>query len=102
MINKIVFVLFLLVLNTNAKEINIAVAANVSYAINDLIKEFNQRNPSIKVNVILGSSGKLYAQIRHGAPYDLFMSADMKFGIPIAAITISARLTSAARSLVLL
>jgi len=79
MINKIVFVLFLLVLNTNAKEINIAVAANVSYAINDLIKEFNQRNPSIKVNVILGSSGKLYAQIRHGAPYDLFMSANMKY-----------------------
>ncbi len=61
------------------KKINIAVAANVSYAINDLIKEFNQTNPNTKVRVTLGSSGKLTAQIKHGAPYDLFMSANMKY-----------------------
>lgn len=79
MINKIVFVFILLVLNLNAKDITIAVAANVSYAINDLIKEFNIKNPRTKVNVILGSSGKLTAQITHGAPYDLFMSANMKY-----------------------
>lgn len=79
MINKIAFVLILLILNLNAKDITIAVAANVSYAINDLIKEFNIENPKTKVNVILGSSGKLTAQIIHGAPYDLFMSANMKY-----------------------
>ncbi|KAB7887074.1 molybdate ABC transporter substrate-binding protein [Poseidonibacter ostreae] len=79
MFNKIVLVLLLLVLNINAKDITIAVAANVSYAINDLIKEFNIKNPNTKVNVILGSSGKLNAQISHGAPYDLFMSANMKY-----------------------
>lgn len=79
MLNKIVFVLMLLVLNLNAKEITIAVAANVSYAINDLIKEFNKSNPNTKVNVTLGSSGKLTAQITHGAPYDLFLSANMKY-----------------------
>jgi molybdate transport system substrate-binding protein len=79
MINKIAFVLILLVLNLNANNITIAVAANVSYAINDLIKEFNVKNPNTKVNVILGSSGKLTAQIVHGAPYDLFLSANMKY-----------------------
>lgn len=63
----------------NAGNINIAVAANVSYAINDLIKEFNKTNPNTKVNVTLGSSGKLTAQIKNGAPYDLFMSANMKY-----------------------
>jgi molybdate transport system substrate-binding protein len=79
MINKIFIVTILLVLNLNAKEITIAVAANVTYAINDLIEEFNKKNPNTKVNVILGSSGKLTAQIRHGAPYDLFLSANMKY-----------------------
>lgn len=63
----------------NATSINIAVAANVSYAINDLIKEFNKTNPNTKVNITLGSSGKLTAQIKNGAPYDMFMSANMKY-----------------------
>ncbi len=62
-----------------AGEITIAVAANVSYAIEALKKEFNVIYPETKVQVILGSSGKLTAQIKHGAPYDLFMSADMKY-----------------------
>jgi molybdate transport system substrate-binding protein len=60
-------------------EITIAVAANVSYAIEALTKSFNEEHPETKVNVILGSSGKLTAQITHGAPYMLFMSADMKY-----------------------
>jgi len=62
-----------------AGSINIAVAANVSYAIEDLVKEFNKANPDTKVQVTLGSSGKFTAQIRNGAPFDIFMSADMKF-----------------------
>ena len=62
-----------------AGTINIAVAANVSYAIDDLKKEFNKIHPNIKVNVTLGSSGKLTAQIKNGAPYQLFMSANMKY-----------------------
>jgi len=60
-------------------EITIAVAANVSYAIEPLIKTFNEIKPEIKVNVILGSSGKLFAQISHGAPYNVYMSANMKY-----------------------
>ncbi|HEY9190174.1 MAG TPA: molybdate ABC transporter substrate-binding protein, partial [Sulfurovum sp.] len=56
-----------------------AVAANVSYAIEALKKEFKAIHPETDVQVILGSSGKLTAQIRHGAPYGLFMSADMKY-----------------------
>ncbi len=62
-----------------AGEITIAVAANVSYAIKSLTKEFNKDYPDTKVRVILGSSGKLTAQVSHGAPYQLFMSADMKY-----------------------
>ena len=62
-----------------AGEIKIAVAANVSYAIGDLEQAFRKHHPETKVQVILGSSGKLSAQISHGAPYDIFMSANMKY-----------------------
>jgi molybdate transport system substrate-binding protein len=62
-----------------AGTIQIAVAANVSYAIDNLKKSFNKIHPDTNVQVVLGSSGKLTAQIRHGAPYQLFMSADMKY-----------------------
>ncbi|MCJ7765110.1 MAG: molybdate ABC transporter substrate-binding protein [Thiovulaceae bacterium] len=62
-----------------AGEINIAVAANVSYAIDELKAEFAKSNPDTKVQVILGSSGKLTAQIKNGAPYGLFMAANMKY-----------------------
>ena len=60
-----------------AEKINVAVAANVSYAIEDIKKAFVKTHPEIQVNVILGGSGKLTAQIKHGAPYGLFMSANM-------------------------
>lgn len=79
MLNRSLIGLVLLGLSANAGTIKIAVAANVSYAINDLKKEFNKLHPNTKVRVTLGSSGKLTAQISHGAPYDLFMSANMKY-----------------------
>jgi len=74
------FILPLFILSTlYAGTINIAVAANVSYAIEDLKKEFKKSHPNTKINVILGSSGKLTAQIKNGAPYVLFMSANMRY-----------------------
>jgi|SRR5574344_959600 molybdate transport system substrate-binding protein len=76
---KIILSLVLLYLNIFAGTINVAVAANVSYAINDLIKEFNKTNPDTKVEIVLGSSGKFTTQIQNGGPFDIFMSADMKF-----------------------
>jgi len=79
MINKIVLIILLIVSSAFAERINIAVAANVSYAIDDLIAEFNKTNPDTKVEVTLGSSGKLTAQIKNGAPYNLFMAANMKY-----------------------
>ena len=62
-----------------AGEINIAVAANVSYAIEELKTAFAKSHPETKVQVTLGSSGKLTAQIKNGAPYGLFMAANMKY-----------------------
>jgi len=64
---------------TFAGTINLAIAANVSYAIDDLKKEFNRLYPDTKVNVTLGGTGKLVAQIKHKAPYQILLSADMGY-----------------------
>lgn len=76
---KIILGLMVLCSSIFAGQINIAVAANVSYAINELITEFNKTNPNTQIQVTLGSSGKLTAQIKNGAPFNIFMSANMKF-----------------------
>ncbi len=62
-----------------AGEINVAVAANLSDVIEVLKVEFAKANPQTKVNTVLGASGKFTTQIKAGAPFDLFLSADMKF-----------------------
>ena len=79
MLKKIIIGNLVLAISLYASVINIAVAANVSYAIDDLKKEFNKSYPDTEIKVTLGSSGKLTAQIKNGAPYQLFMDANMKF-----------------------
>lgn len=75
---KILLTIFMTI-SINAGEITVALAANVSYAIDELKSEFNKLYPNTKVVVTLGSSGKLTAQIKNGAPYDLFLSANMAY-----------------------
>ena len=72
----------LITLSLAAEPLTVAFAANLGYAAKDLVKAYEAAHPGRKVRVILGSSGKLTAQIRHGAPYHLFLSADM--GYPTA------------------
>lgn len=76
---KFIFTILFFINCLHAGSINIAVAANVSYAMDELQKAFNKKYPKTKLRVTLGSSGKLTAQIKHGAPYDLFMSANMAY-----------------------
>jgi len=76
---KIVLLLSIFMTLLNAEKITIAVSANVSYAIEDLKKEFNTLYPDTTVQVILGGTGKLVAQIKHKAPYDILMGANMMY-----------------------
>ncbi len=78
MIRKVLFSI-LLVKFLMAGNIFLATSTNVSYALDELIKEFKKDNPNINIKTTLASSGKLTAQIMHGAPYDIFMSANMKY-----------------------
>ena len=63
-----------------ANEIKIAVASNFYPTMKELVKHFEliTHNSDTTNNIVLisGSSGKHYAQILNGAPFDLFFSAD--------------------------
>ncbi len=76
---RVLFIALLFSCSLFAGKITIAVAANVSYVINDLKEEFTKLYPDTKVQVVLGSTGKLTAQIRHKAPYQILMGADMRY-----------------------
>ncbi|SMP10843.1 molybdate transport system substrate-binding protein [Muriicola jejuensis] len=58
--------------------LRIAIASNLQYAVDSLVAGFEKEH-NIACEVIPGSSGKLFAQIREGAPYDLFLSADLTY-----------------------
>ena len=62
---------------TNAEQLNIAVASNFLLTMKQLVAAYQQQHPQA-INISAASTGKLYAQITHGAPYDLFFSADAK------------------------
>jgi len=79
MVKKILIALFLFSSTVYSQVLSIAVAANVSYAMPALEKEFLSLYPNIQIRTILGSSGKLTAQIQNSAPYDIFLSANMRY-----------------------
>lgn len=59
-----------------AETATIAVAANFKMAMERLVTDFEAQTGH-KVAIAYGSSGKLYAQILRGAPFDAFFSADV-------------------------
>ncbi|MBC7451448.1 MAG: molybdate ABC transporter substrate-binding protein [Cytophagales bacterium] len=58
--------------------ITIAVAANAQYAMKSIEKQYEAETGK-QIDLIIGSSGKLCAQIREGGPFDIFLSADMEY-----------------------
>jgi molybdate transport system substrate-binding protein len=59
-----------------AQPLRVAVASNAQYILKVLRVDFKKKT-GIDLEIISGSSGKLTAQIKNGAPYDVFLSADM-------------------------
>jgi len=60
-----------------ADQIRVAVASNFAGVMKVLAEAF-KTDTGHRIVLIVGSTGKLYAQIENGAPYDLFFSADAK------------------------
>ena len=63
---------------TQGKEIRIAAAADLKFAMGELSEQFEKQRGT-KVDVTFGSSGNFFSQIQNGAPFDLFFSADIEY-----------------------
>lgn len=61
------------------EKILIAAASDLKFAMDEILSAFEKTNPAIDVEVSYGSSGNFYAQIKQGAPYDVFFSADASY-----------------------
>ena len=61
------------------EKITIAAAADLKFALDEIVVLFNKAHPGDQVETIYGSSGKFQAQIRQGAPFDLYFSADIAY-----------------------
>jgi len=59
----------------HADTLTVAVASNFAEPLRDIASKFEAKSGH-EVLISPGSTGKLYAQIIHGAPYDIFLSAD--------------------------
>jgi len=69
--------LFLAGSSLSSAEIRIGAAANLRGTLDALVEEYNREAPNGEgISITFGSTAKLYAQIVHGAPFDLFFSAD--------------------------
>ena len=61
------------------QKLSIAAAADLQFALADASQQFHQQHPEIELAVNYGSSGNFYSQIRNGAPFDVFLSADVQY-----------------------
>jgi molybdate transport system substrate-binding protein len=65
----------LLAISLHAEQVQVAVAANFAAPMRRIAEEF-EKNTAHKVVLSYGATGKFYAQITNGAPFDVFLSAD--------------------------
>lgn len=61
-----------------AQDLTVAAAADLQFAMQDMVAGF-QKQTGKHVSVVYGSSGNFYEQIQNGAPFDLFFSANLDY-----------------------
>ena len=80
----------LLATTAHAEKITIAAAADLKFALDEIVTGFKASQPGHEVEVIYGSSGKFHTQIQQGAPYDLYFSADIAYPRELARLELAA------------
>ena len=65
----------LLSVSLQAAEVKVAVAGNFAQPMKDIAAEF-EKDTGHKLSLTQGATGKFYAQITNGAPFEVFLSAD--------------------------
>ncbi len=62
-----------------SENIMIAAASNLRFAMDEICHAFQETYPTIQTKVSYGSSGNFFAQIKQGAPFDIFFSANARY-----------------------
>ena len=62
-----------------SEKITIAAAADLKFALDEIIALFKKAHPADQIEAIYGSSGNFQTQTRQGAPYDIYFSADIAY-----------------------
>jgi molybdate transport system substrate-binding protein len=65
--------------NVPPEKLTVAAASDLQFALPEVIRQFRAAYPQVEVSAIYGSSGNFYSQARNGAPFDLFLSADIQY-----------------------
>ena len=61
-----------------AGEVRVAAAADLKFAMDELSTEF-EKTGGTRLDVTFGSSGNFFSQLQNGAPFDVFLSADIGY-----------------------
>lgn len=59
--------------------LNVAAAASLKGPVEELRRGFEAEQPGVEVALTLGASGAIFSQLRSGAPFDVFLSADREY-----------------------
>ena len=62
-----------------AEPLLVAAASDLTHSVEELGAAFAKAVPGAQVKFTTGASGNLFAQIKHGAPFDVFLSADLMY-----------------------
>lgn len=70
---------FWIAMSSHAQTVKIAAAADLRYAMDEVVKAYKKNYSSANIEVIYGSSGNAFTQISNGAPFDMYFSADIVY-----------------------
>jgi molybdate transport system substrate-binding protein len=74
------------------KQLRVAAASDLQAALPEIVRDF-ERSAAVHVTVSYGSSGNFFAQIQNGAPFDVFLSADVDYPRQLADAGLAERST---------
>jgi molybdate transport system substrate-binding protein len=75
----LVIAFFICIIPLRSQTVKIAAAADLKFAMPEMIERFRVKYPGARIEVSYGSSGLLFQQISNGAGFDLFFSADISY-----------------------
>jgi molybdate transport system substrate-binding protein len=62
-----------------SRHVEVAAASDLQFALPEVDAAFMAANPGVTVKTTFGASGTFFAQISNGAPYDVYLSADVSY-----------------------